>query len=110
MKISTNENGYSAVFKDRKEYDSFLGLVRDILDSRQEDEGTSNIDLDKLISDVRYYNDTVTVVHWKDGTTTKSRCQNNDTFNKELGLAMCIIRKVVNNRSYNKVFKKYACE
>lgn len=110
MKISFKENNFLTSFKDQNEEDTFVQFVNALIESRKEKKGTSNIDLDKLISDVRYYNDTVTVVHWKDGTTTKSRCQNNDTFNKELGLAMCIIRKVVNNRSYNKVFKKYACD
>ena len=30
-----------------------------------------------------------------------------DTFNKETGLAMCIVRKLTGNRNYNKVFEKY---
>ena len=53
------------------------------------------------------FNDPATVVFWKDGTKTVTKCCKGDTFNKETGLAMCIVRKLCNNRHYNDVFEKF---
>ena len=64
------------------------------------------LNLDKEIETV-IFNDPATIVLWKDGTKTVSKCQNNDVFNKEHGLAMCIVRKVVGNRRYNDFFEKW---
>ena len=61
------------------------------------------------IKDVRY-NDPATIVFWKDGTKTVVKCQKNkgDTYNPELGLAMCIIKKMCDNKgNYNDVFDKW---
>ena len=61
------------------------------------------------IKDVRY-NDPATIVFWKDGTKTVVKCQKNkgDTYNPELGLAMCIIKKMCDNKgNYNDVFNKW---
>lgn len=38
---------------------------------------------------------------------TVTKCHAGDTFNKETGLAMCIIRKLTKNKHYNNVFEKY---
>ncbi len=53
------------------------------------------------------FNDPATVVFWKDGTKTVTKCRKGDVFNKETGLAMCIVRKLCNNRHYNSVFEKF---
>lgn len=53
------------------------------------------------------FNDPATIVFWKDGTKTVTKCHAGDTFNKETGLAMCIIRKLTKNKHYNNVFEKY---
>ena len=65
-----------------------------------------SVNLENEISSVTF-NDPATIVFWKDGTKTVTKCRKGDTFNKETGLAMCIIRKLCNNRNYNSVFKKY---
>lgn len=64
------------------------------------------VNLENEISSVTF-NDPATIVFWKDGTKTVTKCRKGDTFNKETGLAMCIIRRLCNNRNYNSVFKKY---
>ena len=59
------------------------------------------------------YNDPATIVFWKDGTKTVVKCQKDkgDTYNPELGLAMCIIKKMCNNKgNYNDVFNKWLPE
>ena len=66
----------------------------------------NSVDLDKEIDHV-VFNDPATVVFWKDGTKTVTKCHTGDTFNKETGLAMCSVRKLTGNRNYNKVFEKY---
>lgn len=57
------------------------------------------------------FNDPATIVIWSDGTKTVVKCQVGDTYNKELGLAMCIAKKFLGNKgSYNEVFKQYIKE
>ena len=63
----------------------------------------------KQIKDV-IFNDPATIVFWKDGTKTVVKCQKDkgDTYNPELGLAMCIIKKMSGNKgNYNDVFNKW---
>lgn len=66
----------------------------------------NSVDLDKEIDHV-VFNDPATIVFWKDGTKTVTKCHAGDTFNKETGLAMCIIRKLTKNKHYNNIFEKY---
>jgi hypothetical protein len=41
------------------------------------------------------YNDPATVIFWSDGTKTISKVQKGDTYNKELGLTLCVLKKLV---------------
>lgn len=57
------------------------------------------------------FNNPATIVLWEDGTKTVVKCQEGDTYSKELGLAMCIAKKHMGNKSnFNNVFKKYINE
>lgn len=63
-----------------------------------------------LIKDV-IFNNPATIVLWKDGTKTVVKCQEGDTYSKELGLAMCISKKYLGNKgNFNEVFKKWIPE
>lgn len=54
------------------------------------------------------FNDPATIVFWEDKTKTVVICQPEDTYSKETGLALCIIKKLYgNNGRYNEIFKKY---
>ncbi len=54
------------------------------------------------------FNDPATIVIWTDETKTIVKCQKGDTFSKETGLAMAIIKKCMGNKSnYNDVFEKW---
>lgn len=54
------------------------------------------------------FNDPATIVIWSDGSKTVVKCQENDTYSEELGLAMCIAKKYLGNKgNYNEVFKKW---
>lgn len=58
-----------------------------------------------------YFNDPATVVLWDDGTKTIVKCQDGDTYSKEVGLAMCISKKALGNKgNYNDIFKKWIPE
>lgn len=52
-----------------------------------------------------------TVVFWKDGTKTVVKCQPGDIYSEETGLALCIAKKYLGNKSnFNNVFKKWIPE
>ena len=54
------------------------------------------------------FNNPATIVYWKDKTKTLVICQPGDEYNKEIGLAMCIIKKVCGNKgNYNDIFEKW---
>ncbi len=55
----------------------------------------------------------VTTVKWSDGTITQVRAQEQlgDTYNPEMGMAMCICKKVFGNKgNFNEIFKKWLPE
>ena len=53
------------------------------------------------------FNDNATIVIWKDDTKTIVRCQPGETFDKEKGLALCIIKHQFGDIGYyNEIFKK----
>lgn len=63
-----------------------------------------------LIEDV-IFSGPCTIVKWKDGDKTIVRCQEGEDFDKEKGLAMCIVKKFLgtnNTRSnFNDIFEKW---
>lgn len=57
------------------------------------------------------YNGPATIVFWSDGTKTVSKCDSNDKFDPEKGIAICIVKKLYgNNYSYNSVIGKWIPE
>ena len=54
------------------------------------------------------FNDPATIVLWKDGSKTIVKVQDGDTFDKEKGLAMALLKKLLgNNGSYYKEIKRW---
>ena len=54
------------------------------------------------------FNDPATIVLWEDGSKTVVKVQDGDTFDKEKGLAMAILKKLLgNNGSYYKEIKRW---
>lgn len=54
------------------------------------------------------FNEPATIVLWKDGTKTVVKCGESETFDKEKGLAMAIVKKALGNKgNYFNVIKKY---
>ena len=57
------------------------------------------------------FNEPATVVFWEDGTKTIVKCQKGDSYSKETGLAMAIIKKLYGNKGrYNDIFNKWIKE
>lgn len=57
------------------------------------------------------FNKPATIVFWVDGSKTIVKCQKGDTYSKEVGLAMAIVKKVYgNNGNYNDLFAKWLKE
>ena len=50
------------------------------------------------------FNDPATIVMWNDGTKTVVKCQENDTFDHEKGLAMCIAKRFIGLKDFYKAF------
>ena len=61
----------------------------------------------RVIPERVIYNDPATIVFWKDGTKTVVKCMEGDTYNPEVGLAMCVCKKLYGSK-YHKFFRYYA--
>ena len=46
------------------------------------------------------FNNRTTIVLWKDKTKTKATCLPEDTFNKEVGVMICTLKKLIGNRGF----------
>lgn len=54
------------------------------------------------------FNNPVTVVIWKDGTKTIVRAKDGDKYDKEKGLALCVMKKVFGNKSkFNNILHEW---
>ncbi len=54
------------------------------------------------------FNGPATIVIWNDGSKSIVKCNENDSFDKEKGLAMAIVKRLSgNNRNYYNLFKEY---
>ena len=54
------------------------------------------------------FNDPATIVIWGDGSKTVVKRQNGEKFDKEKGLALCYMKKMLGNKSnFNNVFKEW---
>ena len=54
------------------------------------------------------FHDPATIVFWTDGSKTVVKCQEGDTYNKEMGFALCCAKRLFGNQSnFNNIFKKF---
>lgn len=51
-------------------------------------------------------NQPATIVIWKDGTKTVCKCSEGDTFDPQVGIAMCFMKKMFGNPSQVRKFMK----
>ena len=53
------------------------------------------------------YKPPATIVFWNDGTKTVSVCEDGDEYNKELGFALCVLKKKYDNKTVHEMLEKY---
>lgn len=63
---------------------------------------SENLQIKKVI-----FNEPATIVFWSDGSKTVVKCGENDFYDHEKGLAMCIVKRFLGNKGnyYNKLRK-----
>ena len=85
-------------------------IINDLMEKAEysaEDVLTEN----PYIIDRVIFNEPATIVFWTDGTKTVVRSQSGDTFNKVMGLALCIVKKLYGNTGwFNEIFKEFIPE
>ena len=53
------------------------------------------------------YKPPATIVFWNDGTKTVAVCEKGDTYNRELGFALCVLKKKYGNKTVHDMLDKY---
>lgn len=53
------------------------------------------------------YSGPATVAFWSDGTKTVTKCSPADVYNKETGLAICMLKKMIGAKSVMTTFKNW---
>lgn len=115
---------YNIVADNRTRYDNPITVIEDNVSTRELPIGVyvREITSAKVVSvpskptggiENIYLNEDkgVVVIKWIDGTKTKVKCQNNEPFDAEKGIALCFMKRAFHNRGcYNDVFKKYIGE
>ena len=91
----SNINGKSTKISKQKQY-KFPGAV---VDSKG-----NNIYIKEVI-----YSNPATIVLWSDKTKTICKAVENDTYNPEAGLAICILKKVLGNTAVRDLFESWCC-
>lgn len=66
-----------------------------------EDNNSEELDFEDII-----INPPATIVKWADGTKTVVKCQNDEEYDAEKGIALCFMKKMCGNTSnYNEILK-----
>lgn len=112
---------YKDVYKDNLK-DAFAYIMRDVEDVLKYEEGIGNKKIKfcdstyiTAVEDFRIekviFNDPATIVYWKDGDKTVVKCQDEDVFDPEKGLAMCFMKRALGNTgNFNDIFRKWLPE
>ena len=53
------------------------------------------------------YKPPATIVFWNDNTKTVAVCEKGDTYNRELGFALCVLKKKYGNKTVHDMLDKY---
>ena len=53
------------------------------------------------------FHDPATIAFWEDGTKTVVKCCEGDQYNKETGLAMGMLKKLMGEAEYKKIFRRW---
>lgn len=53
------------------------------------------------------YSDPATIVFWSDDTKTVCKCKYPDTYSKEIGFSLCILKKIYGATAFKKLLKDW---
>lgn len=53
------------------------------------------------------FNDPATIVIFEDGSKTIAKSEKHDPYDEEIGMAICIAKRVLGNANYRKIMDKY---
>lgn len=83
---------------------AFTGLQVDAtIKAHKIDKKPCSFDIEKVI-----FNDPATIVFWADGTKTVVKCDEEDIYDEQTGLLMCIAKKVFgNNGKFNDILREW---
>lgn len=81
-----------------KFYDRGLSRWDDALNQQ----GKLNFGLKRVV-----FHDPATIAFWEDGTKTVVKCCEGDQYNKETGLAMCVLKRLMGEAEYKKFFRRW---
>lgn len=112
---------YNIIADSRTRYDNPITVIEDNISTKELPVGVSIREITSAkvieappkptggIENIYLNEDKGTVViKWVDGTKTKVKCQNNEPFDAEKGIALCFMKRAFHNRGcYNDVFKRY---
>lgn len=87
------------------DFGNLVGKHEDFANKEEEREKEMNIytAINKVM-----YNKPATIVFWKDGTKTVSVCHEEDTFDPEKGLAICVLKKLMKPSQLHDVLADFA--
>lgn len=101
-------NSYNPYFDILFVYDFSPYYTIDKGTERKDTRYNDNLKLKDLKIKNVIFNDPATIVWFNDGSKTVVKCQKDEVFDKEKGLAMAIVKRLYGNKgSFNEVFKKY---
>lgn len=90
--LFSNEYSFPKYMRETPSYSSYTSLYRYVPIPR--------------ISDVKVYNDKVVKVFFNDGTTETAVCQEGDKFDLDMGITVCIMKKMLGRNEYFRMLKK----
>lgn len=91
---------------EKKAKETVENLERDLEGKKRDDIKEFSNDIDHVL-----FNNPWTIVFWKDGSVTRVKCQKGDTYDKEKGFAIAVIKHIFGDTNYfNTIFKKWVPE
>lgn len=96
-----------------KDYTTFIKEI--LLDKKKDSEEAKkeesaimvNRGIKLAVTDVIHHNDKVTIVKFSDGTFTKSVCSDNDHFDPDVGITVCLCKKMLGGSTqYNNLIRR----
>ena len=91
---------------EKKAKETVENLEKDIEEKKRDDIKEFSNDIDHVL-----FRNPWTIVFWKDGSVTRVKCQKGDTYDREKGFAIAVIKHIFGDTNYfNTIFKKWVPE